>query len=323
MQYKLLGCTGIKVSPLCFGTMSFGGDANKTESAKLYKATREAGINFYDCANVYSNGAAETILGKLMAKERDELVITSKCAMPWSDKPNESGASPKHIRYSVDRSLKRLNTDRLDVLFMHQWDAETPLEVTLRCLDDLVSEGKVLHLGASNYAAWQIAKGLGISDRNVQARFEVIQPMYNLVKRQAESEILPLAKDQRLAVVSYNPVGGGLLSGKYAAGKKPAKGRLLSHKGYAVRYGEDWMFETAGKFTKFANDNGVHPVSLSVAWTASHPQITCPIIGARDVEQLQPSLQALDIDMTPELRAEIALLSRQPAPATDRTDEQN
>ena len=321
MQLRLLGKTGVQVSQLCFGTMSFGGDAGKAESAKLFKATRDAGINFYDCANVYSNGAAETILGKLMATERNHLVITSKCAMQMSDDPNDSGASARHIRQSVEQSLKRLNTDRLDVLFMHRWDDSTPLQETLRCLEDLVREGKVLHMGASNYSAWQIAKGRGISEVNGWSQFDIIQPMYNLVKRQAESEILPLCKQENIAVVPYNPVAGGLLSGKYSTEKKSGKTRLVQHKGYAIRYGEEWMLQTATKFSDFATQKGFHPVSLSVAWTASHPQITCPIIGARNVSQLKASLDSINIDMTEELRSEISAFSRIPTPATDRTEE--
>jgi aryl-alcohol dehydrogenase-like predicted oxidoreductase len=194
MEFKWLGRTGIKVSPLCFGTMSFGGDADKAESAKMFKACRDAGINFFDCADAYSRGRAEEILGELMAGEREQLVITSKCFNPTSDDVNARGANRRHITRAVEASLRRLNTDRLDVLVMHRWDPVTPLEETLRGLEDLVRAGKVLYLGASNYAAWQVAKALGISANKHWSRFEVLQPMYNLVKRQVESEILPLAR---------------------------------------------------------------------------------------------------------------------------------
>lgn len=322
MEYKRLGRTGIKVSELCFGTMSFGGDADEKESAKMYAATRDRGINFFDCANAYSRGKAETILGKLMASERDDLIITSKCFNPMSDDINSRGGNRRNILSAVEASLKRLNTDRLEVLFMHRWDAVVPLEETLRALEQLVTDGKVLHLGASNYSAWQVAKGLGISERMGWSRFDVIQPMYSLVKRQAESEIFPLAEAENLGVMTYSPVGGGLLSGKYGPGQRPDQGRLMSNKEYTARYGEDWVFETAGQFTELAKSKGVHPVSLAVAWAAAHPAVTCPIIGARSLEQLQPSLESTDIDMTPDLHAEIAALSRTPPPATDRLEEQ-
>jgi len=322
MEYKWLGKTGVQVSQLCFGTMSFGGDADDAESAKMYGACRDAGINFFDCANGYSKGKAETILGKLIASERDELIITSKCFVPMSDDINARGGNRRHIAQAVEASLRRLGTDRLDVLFMHRWDAHTPLEETLRALENLVSQGKVLYLGASNYAAWQVAKGLGISERMGWPRFDVIQPMYSLVKRQAESEIFPLALEENLGVITYSPVGGGLLSGKYGPDKRPDMGRLMTNKEYTARYGEDWVFQTAGNFAGLAKSHGVHPVSLAVAWAAAHPAVTCPIIGARSLEQLMPSLQSPDIKMTPGLHAEIAELSRTPPPATDRLEEQ-
>ncbi len=323
MQFKWLGRTGVQVSELCFGTMSFGGDADEAESARMYAATRDLGINFYDCANGYSKGKAETILGKLMAGERDQLVITSKCFVPMSDDINDRGASRRHIAQAVEASLRRLGTDRLDVLFMHRWDTRTPLEETLRALEKLVDDGKVLYLGASNYAAWQIATGLGISARTGGPRFDVIQPMYNLVKRQVEVEMLPLAETEGLGVITYSPVGGGLLSGKYGPGERPDAGRLTSNKEYIKRYGEDWVFDTAGAFTDFAKAKGIHPVSLAVAWVAAHPAVTCPIVGARSLEQLGPSLDAINVDMTPDLRAEISALSRTPPPATDRLEEQD
>jgi len=322
MRFKLLGRTGVQVSELCFGTMSFGGDADEQESARMYAACRERGINFFDCANAYGGGRAEEILGRLMREERDALVITSKCAVPTSEDINARGTSRRHVVRAVEDSLRRLQTDRLDVLFLHRWDALTPLEETLRGLEDLVRSGKVLYTGASNYAAWQIARALGIAERRGWTRFEVVQPMYNLVKRQAEVEILPLARAEGLGVISYGPVGGGLLSGKFGADRRPAGARLIDNAEYASRYSEPWFFEVAGAFSEFAAARGVHPVSLAVAWVAAHPDVTCPIIGARNLEQLQPSLDALAVEMSAELRAQIAALSRTPPPATDRLEEQ-
>ena len=322
MKYKQLGQTGVQVSQLCFGTMSFGGDADEAESGRMFGACRDAGINFFDCADVYSKGAAETILGKLIKDSRDELVITSKCFGAMGDDVNAKGGNRRHILQAVDASLTRLGTDRIDVLFMHRWDKQVPLEETLRALERLVADGKVLYLGASNYAAWQIAKGLGISAKNNWPRFDVIEPMYSLVKRQAESEIFPLALAENLGVITYSAVGGGLLSGKYGKGTRPDQGRIMANPEYAKRYSEDWVFQVAEEFTEFAREMGVHPVSLAVAWAATHPAVTCPIIGARNVAQLQPSLDSVDIEMTPDLHARIAALSRTPPPATDRLEEQ-
>lgn len=323
MHYNLLGRTGLKVSQLCYGTMSFGGDADASESKKMYGACRDKGINFFDCADAYSGGKAEEILGDLIAHERDELIVTSKCFVAMGKDVNSGGANRRHIISAVEASLKRMKTDYIDVMFMHRWDMGTPLEETLRALESLVSAGKVHYLGASNYAAWQIAKGLGISQRNNWSRFDVIQPMYSMVKRQAEAEIFPLALSEGLGVMTYSPVGGGLLSGKYGPDNRPDSGRLTSNQEYIARYGEDWVFETAGKFTELAKAKGVHPVSLAVAWAAANPAVTCPIIGSRNLEQLQPSLDALDVDMPDDLYAQIAALGRTPPPATDRLEEQS
>jgi len=321
MNYKLLGRTGVRVSELCFGTMSFGGDASEAESSRLYAAARNAGINFFDCANAYSGGEAERILGKLVKGHRDELIITSKCAMKMNEDINSGGASRRHLTKAVEDSLRRLNMDYIDVFLMHRWNNDTPLEETLRGLEDLVRDGKVLYLGASNYAAWQIAKGLGISSANNWTRFEVIQPMYNLVRRQVESEILPLAAAEQVGVMTYGPVGGGLLSGKYAPGVRPENARLVSNKEYEARYDESWVYEIAEAFSAFAAERNIHPVSLAVAWVKANPMVTCPIIGARNVEQLKPSLDAVNVAMTEAFRSQISALSRPPAVATDRLEE--
>jgi aryl-alcohol dehydrogenase-like predicted oxidoreductase len=318
MEYRLLGRTGVTVSRLCFGTMCFGGDADEAESKRLYAACREAGISFFDCANVYAKGRSEEILGRLCAHERDQLVLTTK--LGFGEQTNDKGLSRRHIAQSIEASLKRLGTDRIDLLFVHRFDPETPIEESLRGLEDVVRGGKALYLGVSNWAAWQIAKALGVAAQQGWTRFDVLQPMYNLVKRQAEVELLPLAEAEGLAVTPYSPVGGGLLSGKYRQGE--AQGRIRQMDMYAKRYAPEWMFQTAARFAEFAESLGWHPVSLAVAWVASHPAITAPIVGARSVEQLQPALKALDLPMTPELRAEVARLSPAPPPATDRLEEQ-
>jgi aryl-alcohol dehydrogenase-like predicted oxidoreductase len=322
MKYKYLGRTGLQVSQLCFGTMSFGGDANEEESARMYERCREAGINFFDCADAYSRGKAETILGKLMRGHRDELIVASKCFNPMGDDINMRGGNRRHILRAVEASLDRLGTDRLDVLFLHRFEPNVPLEETLRALESLVASGKVLYLGVSNWAAWQIAKALGIAERHGWPRIDVIQPMYSLVKRQSESEIFPLALSEGLGCITYSPVGGGLLSGKYGIKDRPDSGRIMSNQEYGKRYGEDWVYETAETFSALAKQHNAHPVSMAVAWAAAHPAVTCPIIGARSLEQLEPSLASIDIDMTPELHAEIASLSRTPPVATDRREEQ-
>ena len=213
MEYKFLGNTGVKVSELCFGTMSFGGIADEDMSQKMFNMCRDYGVNFFDCADVYEKGRSELILGKLMADCRDEIVVTSKFYFRTSDDVNGMGASRYHLIRSVENSLKRLNTDYIDLYFIHRFDDVTPLEETLRALDDLVSQGKILYIGASNFAAWQVMKANGIAEVKNWNRIACIQPMYNLAKRQAEVELLPMAHAENLAVFPYGPLGGGLLSG--------------------------------------------------------------------------------------------------------------
>jgi aryl-alcohol dehydrogenase-like predicted oxidoreductase len=318
MKYRVLGRTGVQVSQLCFGTMSFGGDADERASAAMYRACRDAGINFFDTADQYNKGRSEEILGELARGEREKLVIATKCFNPTGDDVNARGSSRRHVTRAVEASLKRLGTDRVEILYLHHYDALAPLDEQMRALEDLVRSGKVLYPAVSNYAAWQTQAALGIEERNGWARLQAIQPMYNLVKRQAEVELLPMAAANGLSVFPYSPAAGGLLSGKYA---EKQTGRLTSNKMYQARYGEAWAHDTATKFAAFCRERNLHPMSVALAWVASHPAITAPIIGARDVEQLRASLDCVKIDMTAELRTEISTLSRTPPPPTDRLDE--
>jgi aryl-alcohol dehydrogenase-like predicted oxidoreductase len=320
MQYRYLGDTGVQVSALCMGTMTFGREADRPTAAQLYSRCRDAGINFFDCANVYAGGDSERILGELMAGHRDEVVITSKVYGQTGADRNARGNSRRNIMSAAEASLRRLNTDQLDVYFLHGFDAATPLEETLRALDDLVVQGKCLYIGASNFTAWQLMKALGMSAQNGWNRCKVLQPMYNLVKRQAEVEILPMAQSERVGVITYSPLGGGLLTGKYGTGAS-ASGRIVDNTNYAKRYGEAWMHQVSQDFAAFATSRGYRPAALAVAWVAAHPGVTAPIIGARNIEQLEDSLGALNVPMTRELYAEVAALTPQPPPATDRTEE--
>ena len=320
MRYGVLGKTGLKVSKLCFGTMSFGGDADRDTSAEMFGRCRDVGINFFDCANVYCRGLSERILGRLIKDCRDELVITSKVGFTstsnWS-----ADLSRQRIMQEVEGSLGRLGTDRLDVYFCHTFDASTPMDQTLRAMDDLVKQGKVRFVGVSNWAAWQIAKGRGIADKLDLATIGVLQPMYSLAKRTAEIEILPLAKAENMGVISYSPLGGGLLTGKYSRSRRDEKGRLSTNKLYAVRFGADWLYGLAEDFSAYARKINVNPVTLAVAWVMANPTVTAPIIGARSVEQLEDSLAGADYEMSSEQWREISALSPPVPVATDRDDE--
>ncbi len=321
MHYRPLGKTDLKVSPLCMGTMTFGREADRETSAAMFHRCREAGINFFDCADIYAQGESEKILGELIRDCRSEVVITSKVYYAVGKKLQAVGLSRSYIMSAIEASLKRLGTDRIDIYFVHHFDENTPLEETLGALDELVRQGKIRFAGASNFAAWQIEKALGISAAQAWARFECIQPMYNLVKRQAEVEIFPMAQAENLGVVTYSPLGGGLLTGKYGDDRPRASGRLSTDDIYQRRYGDRWMHESVRAFARVAKERGVDPVSLAVAWAAHHPAVTAPIIGARDLEQLEASLGALKVKMTAELYREISALTPRPAPATDRSEE--
>ena len=323
MEYVFLGSTGVKVSSLCFGTMSFGGIADEAMSKKMFNTCRESGVNFFDCADVYEKGNSEIILGKLIADCRDEVVITSKVYFRNGADVNAMGASRYHIVRAVEASLKRLNTEYIDLYFVHRFDERTPVEETLHVLDDLVRQGKILYLGASNFAAWQVSKALGISDKRGWSGFSCLQPMYNLVKRQAEVEILPMAMAENIGVISYSPLGGGLFTGKYGNNKKPKSGRLTENKMYKIRYSDEWMYDVAERFVHLAEGLNINPVSLAIAWVSHHNGITAPIIGARNKDQLIPCLKSVNVNMTDELWKKISALSYEPASATDRNEEQS
>jgi len=320
MKTKLLGRTGVQVSQLCFGTMSFGGDADEAASAEMFKAVRDAGINFFDTADQYNKGKSEEILGKLMRGSREDLVIATKTFNPTGTDLNAKGNSRRHLTRALEASLKRLQTDRVEILYLHMHDPLVPVDEAMRALEDAVRAGKVLYPALSNWAAWQVQQALGAQEANRWARIQAIQPMYNLVKRQAEVEILPMAAANGVSVFPYSPAAAGLLSGKYS--DKSGQGRLVANKMYTARYGEEWAHEVADKFVAFCKQRGMHPVSAAVAWVGAHPAVTAPIIGARNVQQLQASLDSVKIDMTSVLYSELAALSRTPPPATDRLEEQ-
>lgn len=321
MEHVLMGRTGVRVSRLAFGTMSFGGDADEAVSGAMFTACRDAGVNVFDCADVYNGGRSEEILGRLARGVRDELVLTTKAYFPAGDGPNARGSSRYHLVRSVEASLRRLHTDRIDLFFLHRFDPDTALEESLRAVDDLVAQGKVLYLGVSNFAAWETTKADQLAAHRGWTRVSAVQPMYNLVKRQAEVEILPMARAEGVAAFPYGPLGGGLLSGRYARDRRPAHGRLVDNAMYGRRYADADNYDVAERFTALAAEAGVHPVSLAVAWVAAHPGVTAPLLGARSVEQLAPALQALEVDMTPELYARVSALSAAPPPATDRNEE--
>ena len=311
---RLFGPQNLAASGLCFGTMQFGAGASHEDSAAMYAACRDAGINFFDTAYVYTQGRSEEILGTLIAKEREDIILVTKAGA-------EGGCSAKNIRTQLEVSLTRLNQDYTDIFFLHRFDDEVPLEQSFAELAALKEQGKFYHLGVSNFAAWQIMKAQGIANLYGYPAIEILQPMYNLVKRQAEVEILPMAAAEELAVISYSPLGGGLLTGKYRGGIT-AEGRFSWDQKYATRYGQDWMHQAANQLFEIAVELGTAPATLAVAWVVKNPAITAPIISACNIEQLAPSLAAAEIQLADSVYARLNALVPTPPPATDRLEEQ-
>jgi aryl-alcohol dehydrogenase-like predicted oxidoreductase len=320
MRYRRLGSTGVRVSMLGLGTMPFGTDTDDVEAARIVDRCLEVGINHFDCADVYGGGRAEELLGRLLAPHRDDVVVATKLGFPTGEGVNDQGASALHIGRAVEASLRRLGTDRVDVLHLHRFDHRADLDHTFRTLDAMVSSGKVLYLGVSNFAAWQAATALGRCALRGWAPISVMQPMYNLVKRQVEVELLPFAAAESIAVLPYGPLAGGLLSGKYGDRPESVVGRLTTNEMYKARYRPE-DFEVATGLAGIAAEAGVHPATLAVAWVAANPAVTAPLIGGRTLEQLEPSLAAADLELGDDLRARISALVPEPPPATDRSEE--
>ncbi|WP_322890196.1 MULTISPECIES: aldo/keto reductase [unclassified Yoonia] len=301
---------GTPVSRLTFGTMQFGGKADAAESAAMYDAARSVGINHFDTAVRYTEGAAEKILGQFIKDERDKIYLATKVGYT-------GGSGRANILAQFDICRSQLQQDQVDLLYLHRFDDATPLEETFATMADLQSQGLIRQIGVSNYAAWQVMKAQAVA-RSLGTKIDVMQPMYSLVKRQAEVEIFPMAQDQGIALVPYSPLGGGLLTGKYASG---GTGRLTDDPRYAVRYGQGWMHDTATRLTALARDAGTDPATLAVAWVMTNGARPSPIISARSLAQLRPSLAAADFTMSPALYDAITALSPAPPPATDRLEE--
>lgn len=301
---------GQKASRFSFGTMQFGGRADEAASREMYDACRAKDINFFDTAYVYNEGHSETLLGKFVAGERDELIVATKVA-------GTADASPDTILKQFDESRKRLNMDMFDVLYLHRFDESVPIEKTYEAVAQMRDKGGFRYLGVSNYAAWQVMKAARVA-AEFDLTISLIQPMYNLVKRQVEVEILPMCVSEDIAAATYSPLGGGLLTGKYVNDKA---GRLAEDSMYTNRYSQNWMHDAAKGVKEIADREGIHPATLAVAWVARNKAVSSPIISAKNVEQLGPSLAAIDYELSDELYAELTTLSPTPAPATDRLEE--
>lgn len=320
MEYRKFGKTGLTVSRLCLGTMTFGLQTEENVSRSIMDRAAEAGVNFIDTADVYPLGADETrsgrteeIVGRWLKdtpSRRSEFILATKAVGKMGPMAWDQGASRKHLLDAIDASLKRLNTDYVDLYQLHSDDRETPLDETLEALDTIVRHGKARYVGVSNFLAYRLATALGRSDFLRVARFISVQPRYNLLFRQIERELLPLATDENLAVIPYNPLAGGLLTGKHKHDAKPSDGRFTGTVGragemYSQRYWHEREFETIAKLQQIVGETGESLTKTSVAWVLANPAITSAIIGASKPEQLTDSLAAVDLKLDDALKAKL------------------
>jgi 1-deoxyxylulose-5-phosphate synthase len=308
MEYVRLGTTGLKVSRICLGCMSYGGPDERREwaldeehSRPFIQRALELGINFFDTADVYSNGMSESILGRALRDfaSRDQVVIATKVRSEMGPGPNDRGLSRKHILSSIDASLKRLGTDYVDLYQIHRWDYDTPIEETLEALNDVVRAGKARYIGASSMYAWQFAKALYISDLHGWARFVSMQPHYNLIYREEEREMLPLCLDQKIGVIPWSPLARGLLTRQPSHERNQTKRAQTDAYGRSLYAREDDL-AIAQRVSDLAEARGLPMAQIALAWMLSKPLITAPIIGATKPHHLDDAVAALSLDLTPD-----------------------
>jgi aryl-alcohol dehydrogenase-like predicted oxidoreductase len=306
MEYRPLGRTGVKVSPLCLGCMNFGWGAEEADSIKIIDRAIDAGINFLDTADVYGKGASETITGKAIKEKRDAVFLATKVHGRMGEGPNDQGNSRLHIMRGCEDSLRRLGVDHIDLYQIHRPQSGIPIDETLRALDDLIRQGKVRYIGTSTYAAWQLVESLWQSEKWGLNRFVCDQPPYNLLDRRIERELLPMAETYGFGIIPWSPLAGGFLTGKYRRNEQGPKGsRYESGK---FRSGEpvpDAVWDVVEGIEKIAAEKNCAMDAFSLAWCLSNPVVTSPIIGPRTMEQLEDNLKALDVTVSEDDRKRV------------------
>lgn len=313
MQYRNLGRTGLKVSELCLGTMTFGHVTDETQAKRMVDMAFASGVNFFDTADSYAGGESEVILGKALKGRRHSAVVGTKFFNPTGPGPNDSGMSRVHILHAIEHSLRRLQTDYVDLYYVHHVDEDTPLEEMLRALDDLVHHGKVRYAACSNYQAWRLMESLWISDVNGLTRFECYQPLYNLVVRDIEQEIIPVCQRNGLGVVSWAPMAGGFLTGKYKAGERTLAGTRSSEGwAYPQPYFAANADETLETLRSVAAELDRTPAQTALRWVLAQSALTSAIIGARDAAQLEQNLGAAGWRLDGEALERLNSVSRLP-----------
>jgi 1-deoxyxylulose-5-phosphate synthase len=316
MDHARLGRTGLQVSRLCLGTMTFGLQSDESIAVAILDRAAEGGIDFLDTSDAYplggdlsTRGITEEILGRWLQGKRDRFIVATKCFAPTGPAPFDGGNSRKHILAAVDASLRRLQTDYIDLYQLHGYDPATPIDETLGALDDIVHAGKVRYIGCSNFLTYQLVRAIGRSETLRLARFDSVQPRYNLLFRQIEREMLPFCHEEGVGVIPYNPIAGGLLSGKHSRTAPPPEGTRFTlgsaAQNYQDRYWHEREFDTVDALRKLAGQAGVSLVTLSVAWVLANQAITAPIIGASRPEQLDASLAAIEFALDDDLKGQL------------------
>lgn len=319
MQYRTLGNSGAVVSNYALGTMTFGAEATEETSHAILDDYVAAGGNFIDTADVYSAGVSEEIIGRWLAKRpeaKDQVVLATKGRFPMGKGPNDLGTSRRHLTKSLDDSLRRLGVEQVDLYQMHAWDPVTPLEETLRFLNDAVSSGKIAYYGFSNFLGWQLTKAVHVAKAHGWSAPVTLQPQYSLLVREIESEIVPASLDAGIGLLPWSPLGGGWLSGKYKRDQPPAGATRLGEnptrgmEAWQARNDDDRTWQVIGAVEKIAADHGVTASQVALAWLAERPAVTSVILGARTTEQLADNLAAADLELTPEETERLTEASR-------------
>jgi aryl-alcohol dehydrogenase-like predicted oxidoreductase len=308
MEYVALGTTGLKVSRICLGTMTYGSPQwrdwvlPEDASRPIIKRALELGINFFDTADMYSLGASEAVLGRALQDFaiRKDVIVATKVYWPTGDGPNDRGLSRKHIMDSIDGSLRRLNTDYVDIYYIHRWDYESPIEETLEALDDLVRVGKVRYLGASSMHAWQFMKALGLADQHGWSRFVAMQNHYNLVHREEEREMMPLCRDEGIGVVPWSPMARGFLAGNRKPGERGVTARDTSDQMAHDYYFKEIDFAILERVVNLAREKGVKPAQIALAWLLHQTGVTAPVIGATTMNHLEEAVEAAGVSLSVE-----------------------
>ncbi|WP_432501580.1 aldo/keto reductase [Kineococcus arenarius] len=321
MEYRRLGRSGLRVSTITMGTMTFGGrgafanvgNTDVEQARRQVDTALDAGVNLFDTADIYSDGVSEEITGEVLQGRRDDVLVATKARMVTGPGPNDGGASRHHLVRSVERSLRRLRTDHVDLYQIHEWDGQTPLEETLEALDTLVRSGKVRYVGASNYAGWQLMKALAVADARGYQRYVSQQIHYTLQARDAEDELVPLTLDQDLGILVWSPLAGGLLSGKYRRDRSAPEGsRHLTEWSEPPVHDEGKLYDTVEVLVEVGEAHGVSAAQVALAWLLGRPGVTSLVIGARTEEQLRDNLAAADLVLTGDERRRLDEVSAVP-----------